>query len=453
MFEGIADTTLAALVGLAGGIMLGLAARLGRFCTLGAIEDMLYQRSSVRIRMWLVAIGVAIVGTYSLIGLGAMQADSAIYLKFAWNPAASVIGGLVFGYGMALAGNCGYGALARLGGGDMRSFVIVLVMGISAYVTISGPLAWLRVALFPTPPLNGAPVPGMAQALAGLTGLPAVAIGLASGAALLALALASRRFTRRPGAVFWGAVVGLAIVTGWAGTSWIAANGFDPVPVESHTFSAPLGDTILYAMTASGSSLNFGIGSVLGVLLGAFAGSLIKGHFRWEACEDPRELRRQILGAALMGVGALLAFGCTIGQGVSAFSVLFFGAPVAFLSIIAGAPLGWRPRITGLTSARSAPRNPPARAAHGPRFFCPENIPAGGTGAGVSPRPRRDAAKPRRNTSPQPRARRPSASNSGASSMRAARRSPSISMLNSAPCAIIPRGTKPSATDFPAQWA
>jgi len=100
-------------------------------------------------------------------------------------------------------------------------------------------------------------------------------------------------------------------------------------------------------MTSSGNNLNFGVGSVLGVLMGAFIGSLIKGHFRWEACEDPRELKRQILGAALMGVGAVVAFGCTIGQGVSAFSVLFYGAPVALLSIIAGAAIGLRQLITG----------------------------------------------------------------------------------------------------------
>ncbi|RMD91569.1 MAG: YeeE/YedE family protein, partial [Alphaproteobacteria bacterium] len=104
---------------------------------------------------------------------------------------------------------------------------------------------------------------------------------------------------------------------------------------------------MLWLMTASGSSLSFGVGSVAGVLTGAFLGSLVKGHFRWEACEDPRELKRQILGAALMGVGAAVAMGCTIGQGVSAFSLLYYGAPVTFLSIIAGAALGLRQLIEG----------------------------------------------------------------------------------------------------------
>jgi uncharacterized membrane protein YedE/YeeE len=108
---------------------------------------------------------------------------------------------------------------------------------------------------------------------------------------------------------------------------------------------------MLYAMTASGNELTFGIGSVLGVLIGAFIGSLIKGHFRWEACEDPRELRRQILGAALMGVGAVVALGCSIGQGLSAFSVLAWSAPVTFAAILAGAALGLRQLITGFQPA------------------------------------------------------------------------------------------------------
>ena len=350
MFDNIADTTLVALIGLLGGVVLGLAARLGRFCTLGAIEDLLYQDSSVRMRMWVLAIAVAILGSFTLTGLGLLDPAQTIYLGFAFNPFAAVLGGLTFGYGMALAGNCGFGTLARLGGGDLRSFVIVLVMGISAYVTLSGPLAGLRVALFPTPPVEDA-LPGIAHLASTTLGLPLVTTGLAIGAVLLIAALWTAEIRTRPKSIFWGAAVGLAITSGWAGTQWIAANGFAPVPVESHTFSAPLGDTILYLMTSSGNSLNFGVGSVAGVLLGAFIGSLIKGHFRWEACEDPRELRRQILGGALMGVGAVVAFGCTIGQGISAFSVLAFSAPVTMLSIIAGCAFGLRQLIEGFAPA------------------------------------------------------------------------------------------------------
>ena len=344
--DGLPDTTLMALVGLAGGLMLGLAARLGRFCTLGAIEDFLYQNSAIRLRMWFVGIGVAVLGVYALAGVGAVALDDAVYLATGWSPVASILGGLIFGYGMSIAGNCGFGALARSGGGDFRAFVIVIMMGISAYVMLSGPLASTRVALVDgtTLALNDSSLPGL---LAQVMGVGPGAIGLALGMLILAAALSSKQFLAAPKSILWGGFVGLAIVSGYWGTSWVADTHFSALPVISHTFSAPLGETMIYVMTSSGGGLSFGVGSVVGVLAGAFCGSLIKGHFRWEACEDPRELRRQILGAVLMGFGSVLAFGCTVGQGLSAFSVLAISAPVTFLAIFAGAAIGLRQLITG----------------------------------------------------------------------------------------------------------
>ena len=142
MFDLMSDNMLVALIAGAGGILLGLAARLGRFCTLGAIEDYLYGDNDTRLRMWGVAIGVSIFGSFFASQLGYFGLSDANYLSQSLNIGASVIGGLIFGYGMALAGNCGYGALARLGGGDLRSLVIVLVMGLSALFVLSGPLGY-----------------------------------------------------------------------------------------------------------------------------------------------------------------------------------------------------------------------------------------------------------------------------------------------------------------------
>jgi hypothetical protein len=342
------DVTLLALIGLGGGIVLGLAARLGRFCTLGAVEDFLYQDDSTRLRMWGLAIGVAGLGTFALIGLGGLNPAQTIYHLAPWSPAFGVLGGLMFGYGMALAGNCGFGALARFGGGDLRSFVIVLVMGISVYFALSGPLAQFRLTALA---LSDMPtqIRSYPDALSALTGVSAVVWGLLISAAGTAWVLWSRAFLRNRRAVIWGALVGLAIVSGWAGTQWVARIGFGVFPVNSHTFTSPLGETLLYLMTSSGGGLSFGVGSVAGVLIGAFTGSLIKGHFRWEACEDPRELTRQVLGAILMGFGAALAMGCTIGQGISAFSLLTLNAPIVFASIFAGAALGLRQLISGLS--------------------------------------------------------------------------------------------------------
>lgn len=350
MDDVISDAGLVALVGMFGGLLLGLAARIGRFCTLGAIEDLYYGENPLRLRMWGVAIGVSVIGTFTLSLMGLLDLQQTLYLGLNWNPLASIFGGLVFGYGMALAGNCGYGALARVGGGDLRSLLIVLVMGIFAYITLGGPLSSARLFIFGSSE-QSITTSTFAHSLARLSGLGVELCGVAVGTAIIAVTLLSSSLRRSPSYIFWGAVAGLAIVSGWAGTQWVATNGFDATSVVTHTFSAPIGETILYTMTSSGNSISFGTGSVLGVILGAFLGSLFKGHFRWEACDDPRELRRQILGAALMGIGAVVAVGCSVGQGLSAFSVLAFSAPVTLVCILLGAAIGLRQLILGFGPA------------------------------------------------------------------------------------------------------
>ena len=347
MLDWLDEPTIAALIGMGSGAVLGAAARLGRFCTLGAIEDALYGGSLTRLRMWGIAIGVAVIAAFGLMSAGLFDPMDSFYLAQGWSLPGAILGGLVFGYGMALAGNCGYGALARLGGGDMRSFVIVLVMGLVAYATLSGPLSGLRVALFAP---HGGPTPGIGHLIALATGLPLWACGMLVGSAILVLSLRGGAALGR-GTLICGASVGLAVAMGWAGTAWLFTTGFDALPVASHSFSAPLGETMLYTMTSSGAALSFGVGAVVGVLTGAFAGSLWKGHFRWEACEDPRELKRQILGAGLMGWGAVTAAGCSIGQGITAFSVLAISAPVTLAAIALGAAIGLRQLIDGFAMA------------------------------------------------------------------------------------------------------
>ncbi len=345
--EFLSETTLVALIGLAGGVLLGLAARLGRFCTMGAIEDLLYAQNDTRMRMWGMAIGVAVLGSFLLIETGYLKIEETYYYTVAWMPLASILGGLAFGYGMALSGNCGFGSIARLGGGDMRAFVIVLVMGVSSYIVLSGPLAYAREFVFPQVEPTTVIPQGFAHAIGHFTGIAPTIVGMVIGALIIVAMLSSKDFRGQTSAIFWGTLVGLAVISGWTGTQWVANTGFEGLPVVSHSFSAPLGEAILYTMTASGRSLSFAVGSVVGVWFGAFLGSLLKGHFRWEACEDPRELRRQIFGAVLMGAGAVVALGCTVGQGITAFSVLSYSAPVTFVAIFVGAALGLRHLIAG----------------------------------------------------------------------------------------------------------
>ena len=336
----VPDAWLAALAGAGCGVLLGLAARLGRFCSLGAIEDAVYGGGWDRARQWIVAMGAACLGTTLLIAAGIVPAGRSIYLSGSWHPATVLLGGLMFGYGMALAGTCAFGALARLGGGDIRGFVISVMVGTSAYATISGPLAWPREALLPAS-LPATTLPAAAEAA---LGLPAVPLALTAALGLLALGL---RGLPGPMAA-WGVVAGVAVPLGWLATSRIADGGFAPLPVTSLSYAQPSGETLIWTMTATAAGPGFGVGSVAGVVAGAALGSLWRREFRWEACEDPRELRRQVAGAALMGAGAVLAVGCTIGAGLTGMSLLTLSAPIAVIGIVAGAVLGLRQLVEGL---------------------------------------------------------------------------------------------------------
>jgi hypothetical protein len=340
---------LAGCAGLVGGAVLGFGARMGDFCSLGAIESAVYGQDQRRARLWGVALGVAVIFLFLAEALGYAQITASPYHTIAFNPMAAILGGLIFGYGMALAGNCGFGALVRLGGGDLRSFLIVMIMAVAGFFTLAGPLAPVRVALFPQ--LDAETPQGFAHALAAMTSLPPLAFALPIGAGFLWLGLSYAPLRENRRQVFWGVVVGLALAFAFIATSMLRDLTFDAIPVEGFTFTSTLGRTILYLMTASAGGLNFAVGSVVGIVAGAGMAAFWRRRFRWEACEDPRELGRQVAGACLMGVGGVLAVGCSIGQGASAMATLAFSAPLVFASIVAGALVGLRQLLRGFQSA------------------------------------------------------------------------------------------------------
>ncbi|MHC0052579.1 YeeE/YedE family protein [Actibacterium sp. D379-3] len=336
---------IAALIGLATGAVLGLAARLGDFCTLGAIESAVYGGDQRRLRLWGIVLATAIFSTHLLAGAGLIDLGQTIYHAIAWNPLASIVGGAVFGYGMALAGNCGFGALVRFGGGDLRAMVVVVVMAVFGFVTLNGPLAELRILAFPQSPATQPQ--GYAGLIHGQLGIPPLAFATLVAVAVAIWALSHAPLRHAPRQIGWGVAAGLSVSFALWGTSTLNDISFGEIPVEGHSFTAPLGRTLLWLMTSSSGGLGFAVGSVAGVLAGALLGSAIKGHFRWEACEDPRELGRQISGAALMGVGGIIAMGCSIGQGVTGFATLAYSAPVTLGAIYLGALYGLRRLILG----------------------------------------------------------------------------------------------------------
>ncbi|WP_200833929.1 YeeE/YedE family protein [Tabrizicola flagellatus] len=344
MLDAVPIGVLAALVGLAGGLVLGLAARLGDFCTLGALESAAYGGDQTRLRLWGIVLGVAILATQFGAMAGLIDLSATFYHSLEWNALGSVLGGLVFGYGMALAGNCGFGALVRFGGGDLRSLVVVVVMGIFGFIALSGPLAPLRVLLFPQPEATGPQ--GIVHDL-GQLGMPPVLVIACIALFFLAWALAHRDLRQSPRQIAWGVAAGLAVAWCFMGTTWLAAESLGEVAVEGPSFTAPVGRTLIFLMTSTAGGITFSVGSVVGVMVGSLIGSTIRGMFRWEACEDPRELGRQVGGAALMGIGGVVAMGCSVGQGVTGFATLAWSGPVTIAAIAAGALLGLRRLIAG----------------------------------------------------------------------------------------------------------
>jgi uncharacterized protein len=340
------------LLGLAVGLMLGWVGRYSSFCTLGAISDWYASGDKSRLRMWLLAIAVAIAGTQALTFSGSIEIQGSFYTapRLFW--LSNIVGGLAFGFGMALAAGCGSRTLIRIGGGSLKAIVVFLVLAIFAYMTIRGIFGVLRVETLEKVYWQF----GSSQDLPTLLQLNRGGFVAVLVVALLVAAFASRDFLARPRLILGGTVIGLLVVAGWYITGHIGFIEEDPNTlearflatnsrnVESLTFVGPLAFWLDLFMFWSDKSrtITFGIATVSGVVLGAFLHAVGSKTFRVEGFQNREELAQHLLGAALMGVGGVVAFGCTIGQGISGLSLLALGSLLATLSIMSGAWLGLR---------------------------------------------------------------------------------------------------------------
>lgn len=341
MVEFLAANLVRAGLGFLAGMALGYVARRGRFCTLGAIEDAVYAKDTRRLQAWALAIGVAMAGLLALVHLADLDLARTIYVTPRVDLAGAIVGGLLFGLGMALVGTCGFGMLLRLGGGDLKALLGFLVLGISALMALRGLTGIVRVALFEPLVLDLAPAPAQTlPALLGLDGSAAIALTLAVAGGFAALALASATLRGSPKLLWTGFGIGALVAAGFAVTGVIGFDEFDTRRVESFTFVAPLGETILYAALASAYAVDFPVGATLGVIAGAFLAARVGREFYWEAPDDARELKRHVLGGFLMGTGGVAAMGCTIGQGVSGVATLSIASFAAIAAIFAGARVG-----------------------------------------------------------------------------------------------------------------
>jgi uncharacterized membrane protein YedE/YeeE len=328
-------------LGLGLGAAFGFVARRGRFCTLGAIEDSVYANDTRRLRTWLVAIGVAVIGVHLLESFGELDLTKSIYTGSRLEFGALIIGGLIFGFGMALNGTCGMGTLRQIGGGDLRAVITFLVMGMTAMMTMRGLTGVARVAV--TDPLAvdlGASATQRLPLLAGLSGQGVTIAAIVIGLGIAVFAFAHRGFRASPRFAVTGILIGLIVVAGWWATGVVGYDSFDTRRIESFTFVGPLGDTLLYGMLSTALSLDFPIGAVIGFVIGAYLAAVSDGSFRWQIPASAAEFKRRLIGAFMMGFGGITALGCTIGQGVTGVSTLSVGSVIAIVSIVAGGRLG-----------------------------------------------------------------------------------------------------------------
>ncbi len=344
----LANVHVVAAFGFALAAVFGFVANRTSFCTMGAVSDLLHMGSRGRLGAWLFAMGLAILGTQALDAAGLVDLGDAIYLTPSFGWLGYVVGGVAFGVGMTLAAGCGQRNLVRLGGGNLRALVVLLVLGITAYATLRGLLGLARITVFEAPDidlaLHGLDDQGLATMLAAALGMEdadplRAALAVLLGGGLVAFALAQPTFRRSFDDLLAGVVVGAVITGGWFVTGYIGNDDFDPVPLESMTFVAPTGNAISYLMTFTGSTINFGIAAVLGMIAGSFAYATASGRFRIETFSTRAEMLSHLAGGFLMGFGGVLALGCTIGQGVTGVSTLAAGSFIALASILFGSAI------------------------------------------------------------------------------------------------------------------
>jgi uncharacterized membrane protein YedE/YeeE len=334
--------------------IFGFVGNRTNFCTMGAVSDVVNMGDWNRMRMWLLAIAVAIVGAQLLDLGGVVKLSNSIYPgpNFTW--LSYIVGGFLFGVGMTLGSGCGSKTLIRVGSGNLKSLVVVVFMAIAAYMTLRGLFGVFRVSVLE--PVNvqlsgGQDLPSLIAPLvgAGRTAMAWILMIIVAGT-LAAFALARREFWTFDN-LLGGVVVGLVIVGGWYVSGKLGYVAEDPTTLqeawvatntnrmESLSFVAPQAYLLelLMLWTDTSRILTFGITSALGVVAGSACYALVSRTFRWESFRDAADTGRHVIGGILMGFGGIVGLGCTIGQGITGFSTLALGSIITFASIIAGA--------------------------------------------------------------------------------------------------------------------
>ena len=337
--------------------ILGVISARTQFCTLGAVSDIVNMGDYSRMRMWVLAMAVAIIGAQALYATGAIDLSKAFYVRPAVTWLSYLLGGLLFGVGMTLASGCGSRTLVRIGGGNVKSLVVFVFLGIAAYMTMKGLFGVWRVSFLDPIQIDvaarGAATQEFGAVIAAVTGISrkTAQIGFAGvvAVAMLVFVLAGADFRKSLDGWLGGLGYGLAVVAGWYVSAHIGFGenpetleetffGTNSRTAESLTFVAPVAYSLELLMLWSDKSLfvTFGIALTVGMITGSFAYYLVTRRFRWEGFANIADTRAHILGATLMGFGGVTAMGCTIGQGVTGLSTLAVGSFIALPAMMLG---------------------------------------------------------------------------------------------------------------------
>ncbi|MFZ5557222.1 MAG: YeeE/YedE family protein [Pseudomonadota bacterium] len=342
--------------------IMGAVVNKTNFCTMGAVSDWVNIGDTGRMRAWVFAMAVALLGVLGLEAAGVIALGSDTFppyrtSQFAWSR--YIVGGVLFGIGMTLGSGCGNKTLIRVGQGNLKSLVVLVIAAIFAYLMLWTPffeklfLPWVEPT---TVNLANYQVPNqeLSAVLANMVGLSStptlhLIVGVVVALGMLAFVLKSADFRGSFDNILGGAVVGLAIVAGWWmtggkwGTEWkdFAAMATDipsRVATQSYTFISPMGDSVRYLMEPTKLAfVNFGVVALAGVIFGSFVWAIVSRGFRIEWFVNGKDFLNHAVGGVLMGVGGVLSMGCTVGQAITGVSTLAIGSIITFFSIVIGA--------------------------------------------------------------------------------------------------------------------
>ncbi|MDV7338133.1 YeeE/YedE family protein [Terasakiella sp. A23] len=344
MFEDMEPTQILLIGGGLIGLAFGFLGQSSRFCFRQAAGEAFEGRRAGQLRGWLIATLIAVGGTQALIPTFEIDLSESAYWGESLPVLSLILGGIMFGIGMMLARGCAGRQVVLAATGNLRSLIVILMIALSGYMTMRGLFAPVRQSLEGAVQV-GLDRPDVVQGAASLFGFEVdpIRTGAIVLACLLAFILIARSIVLRDRLYLTVAsvIIGTLVVGGWYVTGVIGFDEFEPQRLESLTFVAPGGNAMQFLMIYTGTSANFGIMLIGGVIAGSFVSALLRRELKLQGFSgEPKEMLRYLGGGLLMGTGAVMAIGCSIGQGLSGISTLAFSSIISLSAIVVGAKIG-----------------------------------------------------------------------------------------------------------------